>query len=155
MDYDPAMPKQAAQRSADRFDRIRTDHQGEITEDYVELIADLIAEHGEARGSDVAKRLGVSNATVVKTLRRLQDSDLITQERYRSIFLTKAGQKLAEEARRRHRIVEDFLVSLGVSRDTARIDSEGLEHHVSEETLDAMERFITRSTRHPGESRDR
>ena len=147
------MPRQTAQRSAARFDRIRADHQGEITEDYVELIADLIDEHGEARGSDVARRLGVSNATVVKTLRRLQDSNLITQEPYRAIFLTEAGQKLAEEARRRQRIVEDLLVHLGVSRETAKIDSEGLEHHVSKETLDAMERFINKSTPHPGESR--
>ncbi|MGE3830360.1 MAG: manganese-binding transcriptional regulator MntR [Parvibaculaceae bacterium] len=135
-------PTSRKSTSADRFHRVRADHSGEITEDYVELIADLIEERGEARGSDIAKRLGVSNATVVKTLKRLQESDLVAQEPYRAIFLTDAGRKLADEGRRRHTIVEDFLIALGVSAETARADSEGLEHHVSSETLDAMERFI-------------
>ena len=62
------------------FRRIRADHSSELAEDYVELIADLIDEKGEARGSDVAMRLGVANATVVKTLKRLQDAGLVTQE---------------------------------------------------------------------------
>ena len=75
------MPQQAKKagtakiRSA-AFRRIRADHQSELAEDYVELIADLIDEKGEARGSDVALRLGVANATVVKTLKRLQDAGL-------------------------------------------------------------------------------
>src|SRR5262245_49279510 len=102
------------------FRRTRADHQAEIAQDYVELIADLIEEKGEARSTDVAQRLGVSNATVPKTLRRLQDDQLIAQEPYRAIFLTSSGQRLASEGRRRHRIVEEFLVRLGVSPDTAR-----------------------------------
>ncbi len=126
------------------FRRIRADHQSELAEDYVELIADLIDEKGEARGSDIALRLGVANATVVKTLKRLQETGLVTQEPYRSIFLTNDGWKMAEDGRRRHRIVEAFLLALGVSEETARIDSEGIEHHVSEETLRAMARFLAR-----------
>jgi DtxR family manganese transport transcriptional regulator len=141
----PRTTKQASAkiRSA-AFRRIRSDHQSELAEDYVELIADLIDEKGEARGSDVALRLGVANATVVKTLKRLQDLGLVTQEPYRSIFLTGDGWKMAEDGRRRHRIVEAFLLALGVSEKTARIDSEGIEHHVSEETLRAMARFLAR-----------
>ena len=65
-------PGTAKIRSA-AFRRIRADHSSELAEDYVELIADLIDEKGEARGSEVALRLGVANATVVKTLKRLQD----------------------------------------------------------------------------------
>jgi DtxR family manganese transport transcriptional regulator len=126
------------------FRRIRADHQSELAEDYVELIADLIDEKGEARGSDVALRLGVANATVVKTLKRLQDAGLVTQEPYRSIFLTGEGWRMAEGGRRKHRIVEGFLLALGVTEATARIDSEGIEHHVSEETLRAMARFLAR-----------
>ena len=124
------------------FKRIRADHQTELAEDYVELIADLVDERGEARGTDIAQRLGVSNATVVKTLRRLQDEQLIHQEPYRAVFLTDAGRKLAELGRRRHKIVESFLIALGVSGEVARIDAEGLEHHVSADTLDAMERYL-------------
>ncbi len=129
------------------FSRIRSDHQSELAEDYVELIADLIDERGEARGTDVAMRLGVANATVVKTLKRLQDAGLVTQEPYRAIFLTGEGWKMAEDGRRKHRIVEGFLLALGVSEETARIDSEGIEHHVSEETLRAMARFLARGGR--------
>ncbi|WP_395660459.1 manganese-binding transcriptional regulator MntR [Aestuariivirga sp.] len=136
-------PGTARIRSA-AFRRIRSDHQSELAQDYVELIADLIDEKGEARGSDVALRLGVANATVVKTLKRLQDAGLVTQEPYRSIFLTGDGWKMAEDGRRKHKIVETFLLSLGVSEETARIDSEGIEHHVSEETLRAMARFLAR-----------
>jgi DtxR family manganese transport transcriptional regulator len=124
------------------FRRTRADHQNELAEDYVELIADLLEERGEARGTDIAQRLGVSNATVVKTLRRLQDDHLIRQEPYRAVFLTDAGRKMAEDGRHRHKIVERFLVALGVKPDVARIDAEGIEHHVSADTLDAMERYL-------------
>ena len=136
--------QQAARLRSAAFRRVRADHQTELAGDYVELIADLIDEKGEARGTDVALRLGVANATVVKSLRRLQDMGLITQEPYSAIFLTAEGWSLAEEARRKHRIVEDFLLAIGVGADTARIDSEGIEHHVSEETLKAMARFLVR-----------
>jgi DtxR family manganese transport transcriptional regulator len=140
----PAKKPGVARIRSAAFRRIRADHSSELAEDYVELIADLFDEKGEARGSDVAMRLGVANATVVKTLRRLQDAGLVTQEPYRSIFLTGDGWKMAEDGRRKHKIVEGFLLALGVSEETARIDSEGIEHHVSEETLRAMARFLAR-----------
>lgn len=139
-------PGPAKNRST-AFRRVRSDHQSELAQDYVELIADLIDEKGEARGSDVALRLGVANATVVKTLKRLQDAGLVTQEPYRAIFLTGDGWKMAEDGRRKHKIVESFLLALGVTEATARIDAEGIEHHVSEETLRAMARFLARRPR--------
>jgi DtxR family manganese transport transcriptional regulator len=127
------------------FKRVRADHSAELAGDYVEMIADLIDERGEARCTDIAMRLGVSNATVVKTLRRLQNAELITQEPYRAIFLTTEGWQMAENGRKKHQIVERFLLALGVGEDTARTDSEGIEHHVSEETLKAMSRFLARN----------
>jgi DtxR family transcriptional regulator, manganese transport regulator len=127
------------------FRRTRADHQVELVQDYVELIADLIDEKQEARGSDIAMRLGVANATVVKMMKRLAELGLTTQQPYRDIQLTMEGWKLAEDGRRRHKLVENFLLVLGVSKETARIDSEGIEHHVSEETLKAMARFILRN----------
>ena len=134
-----------AKLSSAAFRRIRADHQSELAEDYVELIADLIDERGEARGTDIALRLGVANATVVKTLKRLQEGGLVTQEPYRAIFLTSEGWKMADDGRRKHKIVQGFLLALGVSEETARNDSEGIEHHVSGETLRAMARFLARS----------
>jgi DtxR family transcriptional regulator, manganese transport regulator len=123
------------------FDRMRQARQTEIAEDYVELIADLIAEEGEARAVDLAARFGVSHATVNKTLARLQREDLVQTRPYRSIFLTEAGAAMAEGARRRHQIVLEFLTVIGVPAETAAIDAEGIEHHVSEETLAVFERI--------------
>lgn len=127
-----------------RFQKIREDHSRELSEDYVELIDDLIIEKGEARTTDLASRLGVSNVTVSKRIRKLVEEGLVSAEPYRSIFLTKEGHKLAEEARERHRLVYEFLTSLGISHETAEIDAEGIEHHCSEETLQAMTQMARR-----------
>ena len=112
-----------------------------LVEDYVELIADLIDETGEARQIDVAHRLGVAQPTVAKMLKRLAAEGYVSQRPYRGVFLTEAGRDLAEQSRGRHRIVEAFLRDLGISAETARIDAEGIEHHVSDETLRAFRRF--------------
>src|SRR5476649_2234761 len=127
------------------FTRTRADHSSELAEDYCELIADLIDEKGEARGTDIALRLGVANATVVKTMKRLAERGLVEQEPYRAIFLTGEGWRMAENVKRKHAVVENFLLALGVSAKTAEVDAEGMEHHVSEETLKAMARFLARN----------
>lgn len=132
----------SAERHAQAFRKTRDAHRSERTEDYLELIADVMDAHGEARQVDLARRLGVAQPTVVKMLRRLNDEGLITQRPYRGIFLTESGRRVAEESRRRHQIVEAFLRALGLSAEVARNDAEGIEHHVSEETLDAFQRFV-------------
>jgi DtxR family manganese transport transcriptional regulator len=129
------MPRKAIAESAAKFDRIRRAHQSEVAEDYVEMIADLIAETGEARTVDLAARFGVTSPTVNAIIQRLQREDLVETRPYRSIFLTEAGQALAKEARDRHCIVRDFLVAIGVPKTIAEEDAEGIEHHVSAETL--------------------
>ena len=124
------------------FRHSRDARRNTLLEDYVELIADLIADGGEARQVDIAARLGVAQPTVGKALRRLNAAGLVVQKPYRGVFLTEAGQKIAHESRLRHQTVEAFLRSLGVSAETARIDAEGIEHHVSEETLAAFRRAM-------------
>ena len=121
--------------SAAKFDRIRRAHQSEVAEDYVEMICDLIEETGEARTVDLAARFGVTSPTVNAIVRRLQREYLVETRPYRSIFLTEAGKALAESSRARHQIVRDFLVTIGVPETIAEEDAEGVEHHVSEETL--------------------
>ena len=123
------------------FRQARQARRAELVDDYVELIADLIDDAGEARQVDVAARMGVAQPTVAKMLKRLAEDGLISQRPYRGVFLTEAGRALAERSRRRHQVVESFLLALGVSIETARIDAEGIEHHVSAETLAAFERF--------------
>ena len=127
---------------AESLRRTRRKHARETAEDYVEAIADLSATHGEARVVDLARRLGVSHVTVNRTVARLRRNGLVTSQPYRAIFLTPAGRRLAGEARRRHETVVRFLQSLGVPGEVAVMDAEGIEHHVSPETLAAMVRWI-------------
>ena len=134
-------PLPLPEEQARRFARVRAAHRTEMQEDYVELIGDLIAAKGEARAADLAERFGVTAATVANTLARLKRAGLIEVQPYRSIFLTQKGAEMAAEARERHELVVQFLLRLGVSRDTAELDAEGLEHHLSEETLRAMQDF--------------
>jgi DtxR family manganese transport transcriptional regulator len=115
-----------------------------VLEDYVELIDDLVAESGEARPTDIARRLGVSHPTAIKSIARLKALGLAHSKPYRSVFLTEEGQALAQRVRARHRIVVDLLLALGVPEAVAETDAEGIEHHVSDTTLSAFERFLAR-----------
>jgi DtxR family manganese transport transcriptional regulator len=132
----------AAVWQAERHSKTRRDHSAEIAEDYVELIGQLIRQHGEARTVDIAKRLGVSHVTATKTINRLQRDGLVRSEPYRSIFLTDAGRRMALRSEARHELVVAFLRKLGVNSADAEIDAEGLEHHVSEATMAAIRRFV-------------
>lgn len=130
-----------AETQAKWFARVREAHQTETIEDYIELIADLIEVQKEARASDLAARLGVAHPTVSKMLSRLQDEGYIESLPYRSIFLTDKGKALAKTCKTRHQIVLDFLIRLGVDSDTAEFDAEGIEHHISDKTLEIMRKF--------------
>ena len=130
--------------SSARFSRTREAHQSELAEDYVETILDLIAETGQARLLEIAERLGVTHPTVSKSLRRLQRDGLVEVLPYRAILLTKEGEKLASSCKKRHEIVLNFLLALGLDSQTAQNDAEGIEHHVSPKTLKAMEKFKIR-----------
>lgn len=127
---------------ARRFGKVRTARSGALTEDYVELIDDLLTANGEARPMDLARRLGVSHVTAIKMISRLKREGLATGRPYRGIFLTEQGQKLAARVRARHRLVVDVLLALGVPPEAAEADAEGIEHYVSEVTLKAFADFI-------------
>jgi len=131
-------------RRAAAFQRMRDAHSTEMAEDYVELIGDLIAGLGEARLTDLAEHLGVSHATAAKVVARLRREGLVDSRPYRSIFLTDAGRAMAAASRERHRIVHDFLIALGLDELTAEADAEGMEHHVSERTLEIFRRMTCR-----------
>lgn len=133
-----------ADTQVESFRQTRNNRRTELIEDYVELIADLLEDGGEARQVDIAQRLGVAQPTVAKMLKRLTAEGYIQQRRYRGIFLTAAGRALADRSRERHQIVESFLCAIGISPETARIDAEGMEHHASPETLLAFRRFLVR-----------
>jgi DtxR family transcriptional regulator, manganese transport regulator len=127
---------------ARRFGKTRSAQSTALSEDYVELIADLLASAGEARPTDIARRLGVSHVTAIRTIARLKREGLATGRPYRGVFLTDEGQKLAARVRARHRLVVDLLLALGVPAEAAEADAEGIEHYVSDATLKAFAQFL-------------
>ena len=135
----PAEPTQAG-----RFGKARTAQSGALMEDYVELISDLIGSGGEARPTDIARRLGVTHPTAIKTIARLKREGLAMAKPYRGVFLTESGENLAERVRTRHRVVVDLLLAVGVPAEAAEQDAEGIEHHVSDTTLAAFGQFLRR-----------
>ena len=123
------------------FKKVRDAHKTENTEDYLEIIADLLNTKGEARIVDIANKLDIAQATANKTIQRLQNQGFVKKEPYRSIFLTLKGQEVASVSKKRHIIVLTFLKNLGLDARTAEADAEGIEHHVSDKTLKKMEQF--------------
>ena len=133
----PTEPTQAR-----RFGKARTAQSTALLEDYAELIADLLATGGEARPTDIARRLGVSHATAIKTIARLKREGLATSRPYRGVFLTTEGEILAARVKSCHRLVVDLLRAVGVPAEAAEQDAEGIEHHVSEASLLAFSQFL-------------
>mgnify|MGYP002777459384 CR=1 FL=1 len=134
--------QRAAPSGAERFRRTRDAHARERNEDYAELIHDLGRVGDRVRVVDLARRLGVSHVTVVRALAGMRRIGLVTAPKGGGIALSPAGRRLAAAARRRHRIVLDLLIGLGVPPRVAEVDAEGIEHHVSPVTLRAMARSV-------------
>jgi DtxR family transcriptional regulator, manganese transport regulator len=122
--------------------RTRRDHSTELAEDYVEAIGEFVVKNGICRAVDLVKHFEVTHATVNNTVARLVRDGLAITEPYQPIQLTARGKRLAVACKERHHLVESFLVAMGVSRTGAQADSEGIEHHVSTETLAAMKRIL-------------
>ncbi len=121
------------------FIETRQHHESELAEDYVEIIADLIASKGEARVSDIAEHLGVSHVTVIRTLKRLSEKGCLQSS---PINLTKKGAELAKYSKERHLFLLKYLKALGVSEEVAAIDVEGMEHHISAMTMSAFKNHL-------------
>jgi DtxR family transcriptional regulator, manganese transport regulator len=140
-------PAPGAKRQAANLSQTRREHAHETAEDYVQAISDLITVTGEARVVDLARRLGVTHVTVNRTISRLQKAGYVTAQPYRAIFLTAEGRRLASKCKRRHETVVAFLCSLGISEPVAQMDAEGIEHHVSPESLAAFEAALRKPLR--------
>lgn len=132
------------QSRAKAFIETRKQHLSEIAEDYAEIVFDLIEQKGEARTCDIAKQLGVSHVTVIRTVKRLESKGLFLTESHKPVRLTERGLELASFSKKKHEFLLKYLLLLGVSEETARIDVEGMEHHISEETLNAFQSHFRR-----------
>jgi len=105
-------------------------------------LGDVVQEKDECRVLDLARHFAVSHVTVSRIVGRLKQQGLMDTAPYRPITLTAEGTRLAKRVKKRHQVVLEFLLSLGVDQKTADIDSEGIEHHVSDVTLAAMKRHL-------------
>lgn len=125
----------------EEFRHVRANYRRALIDDYLELISDLNIKFREVRQIDIAMYLGVSQPTVAKMIKKLVYSGLVKHLSYRGIILTNHGRKLAKESKQRHNIVKQFLIALGSNPKIAGLDAEGIEHHISEETLKIFKKF--------------
>ena len=122
--------------------RVRKQHSAEIAQDYVEAIYEIRQSGELVRVSRLQEVFGVSHVTVIKTLKRLHEQDLITGTKSKEIDLTEQGRQIAVTAAARHQLLKALFIKLGVSEEQADEDAEGAEHHISQETLNAIELFL-------------
>ncbi len=118
-------------------------------EDYLERILELINTKGYARVVDIAQSLKISQASVTNMIQRMDADGLLKYERYRGMALTASGEALAKNITRRHRILTDFLRLFGLDEELIYHDVEGMEHHVSPPTLNAIEALTAQLRRQP------
>jgi Mn-dependent DtxR family transcriptional regulator len=111
-------------------------------EDYLERIYKLIDEKGYARVSDIAEGLEVHPSSVTKMIQKLDKDNYLIYEKYRGLILTAKGQKIGKRLVRRHNLLEDFLTLIGVPDGTIYKDVEGIEHHLSWESITCIETLL-------------
>jgi Mn-dependent DtxR family transcriptional regulator len=111
-------------------------------EDYLEQILDLINTKGYARVADIAQGLKISQASVTNMVQRLDAEGLLKYEKYRGLVLTTAGETLARNIMRRHQLLTDFLRMLEIEEEVVYHDVEGMEHHISPQTVNAIEALM-------------
>jgi Mn-dependent DtxR family transcriptional regulator len=118
-------------------------------EDYLERILELINTKGYARVVDIAQSLKISQASVTNMVQRLDAEGLLKYEKYRGLALTASGEALAKNITRRHKILTDFLRLFGLDEETIYHDVEGMEHHISPPTMNAIEALTAQLERQP------
>lgn len=123
-------------------------------DDYLEQILHLIEEKGYARPVDISERLGISQASVTNMLKRLDSEGLVKHEKYRGTVLTDEGHRIAQAIIDRHELLTEFLRLFSIDEETIYRDVEGMEHHVSRATLEAL-RAVTETLRESDLFRER
>jgi len=107
-------------------------------EDYLEQIHNLIETKGYARVVDIAQNLSISQASVTNMIQKLDAEGYLIYERYRGVVLTEEGRKIGQEIARRHEVLTRLLSTFGRDAETVHEDVEGMEHHISRQTLDVL-----------------
>ncbi|SCW71440.1 iron (metal) dependent repressor, DtxR family [Paenibacillus tianmuensis] len=111
-------------------------------EDYLERIYKLIDEKGYARVSDIAEGLEVHPSSVTKMIQKLDKDNYLIYEKYRGLVLTSKGQKVGKRLVDRHHLLEEFLTMIGVAEENIYKDVEGIEHHLSWDSITCIETLV-------------
>lgn len=119
-------------------------------EDYLERIYMLIDEKGYARVSDIAEGLEVHPSSVTKMIQKLDKDNYLIYEKYRGLILTSKGKKMGKRLADRHQLLEEFLTTIGVREEMIYKDVEGIEHHLSWDSITCIEALVEYFRREPG-----
>ncbi|WP_199620140.1 transcriptional regulator MntR [Paenibacillus alkalitolerans] len=111
-------------------------------EDYLERIYRLIDEKGYARVADIAEGLEVHPSSVTKMIQKLDKDNYLVYEKYRGLILTAKGKKMGKRLVDRHRLLEEFLTAIGVQEENIYKDVEGIEHHLSWDSITCIETLV-------------
>ncbi|WP_028544123.1 transcriptional regulator MntR [Paenibacillus taiwanensis] len=118
-------------------------------EDYLERIYKLIDEKGYARVSDIAEGLEVHPSSVTKMIQKLDKDQYLIYEKYRGLVLTSKGKKIGKRLVDRHELLEQFLSIIGVQEEHIYTDVEGIEHHLSSDSINCIASLVEYFNREP------
>ena len=125
------------------------DKPSQSAEDYLERIHELIESKGNAHVADIAQSLNVGQPSVTSMVQKLADEGYLRYEKYRSLTLTDAGRAVAERIRNRHLVLASFFTLFDLDDDTQARDIEGIEHHLSSDTLNTLANLTAFFEEHP------
>ena len=131
-----------------RLDSIKAAHESEKTissrvEDYLEVISELVDMKGYAATLDISRYMNVSAPSVTKMLKKLDVEGYLEYEKYYGINLTEKGQRIADMIKQKHGILLDFFEILGIGKEIANQDAEGIEHYLNPKTIRQIRKFVT------------
>ena len=137
-------------KTSRRLDSIKAAHESEKTisisdrvEDYLEVISELVDMKGYAATLDISRYMNVSAPSVTKMIKKLDAEGFLEYEKYYGINLTEKGQRIAEMIKQKHGILLEFFEILGIGKEIANQDAEGIEHHLNPKTIRQIRKFVT------------
>ena len=125
----------AANQSINRKTHIRR-------EDYLEIISELVGLKGYATTLDISRHMNVSPPSVTKMLQKLDKDGYLEYEKYHGINLTSKGHQVAEAIRQKHSTLLEIFEILGIKKDIANQDVEGMEHYLNPKTIKRLRKFL-------------
>ena len=131
-----------------RLESIKAAHESQKqissrVEDYLEVISELVDMKGYAATLDISRYMNVSAPSVTKMLKKLDGDGYLEYEKYYGINLTEKGQRIADIIKQKHGILLEFFEILGIGKEIANQDAEGIEHHLNPKTIRQIRKFVT------------